>query len=236
LHVPTPKLVLIPGLGADAGLYAPQRAYFGDRLIVPPWIDPLGEDESLASYARRLGETIDLDADFWIGGYSFGGMLAAEIAEARAGRIRGLFMIGACTHRSQIRQSFRTLSRLAPYLSTGCSKAMLNRVVPRLFAIAERVWQNPAAVAMLDDVAFRTDVRLLQWGAPAIRSWRPGAVPQCPTFTAHGAKDTVIPPRIEAMRPGVDLLVPDGRHLIGLTHAPQVNAWIDGILRRDAGQ
>ncbi len=47
-----------------------------------------------------------------------------------------------------------------------------------------------------------------------------------PTFRAHGSNDRVIPIHEQDMRPGVDLLVPGGKHLIHLTHATIVNRWI----------
>lgn len=217
--------MLIPGLGADAGLFRPQREFFGNRLVVPPWIEAEPE-ESLSSYARRLGRTLDLPRPFWIGGISFGGMMAAEIAEERPDDIAGLVLIGACTDRRQITLPFRLAAKLGPRLPRGIVRGMLNRVVPTLFAAAEGVSNDPLATSVLDEVAYRTDVSQLTWGARAIANWTGGAEPKVPTFRAHGRSDAVIPMRESDFRPGVDLVIEGGRHLIHLTHHEIVNRWI----------
>jgi pimeloyl-ACP methyl ester carboxylesterase len=218
--------VLIPGLGADAGIYRPQREHFGDRLVVPPWIEPR-VDESLATYARRLARTINVPRPFWLGGISFGGMIAGEIAEARPDDVAGIIMIGSCKHRRQVTLLFRIASHIGPLLPSGVVRGTLNRVVPRLFATAEGVGQDQAIVDVLDDVAYRTDISLLKWGAKAIREWEPGAEPRAPVYRAHGDADLVIPPSLDDMRPGTDLLIPGGRHLVHLSHATVVNRWIE---------
>jgi len=70
------RLVFLPGLGADARLFDPQRAVFPE-IEVPPWL-PYREEESLADYARRMAATVTLSANMYLGGVSFGGMVALE--------------------------------------------------------------------------------------------------------------------------------------------------------------
>ena len=225
------SIVLIPGIGADAGIYAPQRDHFGDRLVVPPWITPLSKDESLASYARRLGEVIratpGLRRPFAVGGISFGGMLAAELAEADPSDLAAVLLIGACTRPSQVTYAFRLAALLGQAVPNGLAKGLLNRVVPEAFEVLEGL-RGPDR-AIIDGVAYRTDTRLLKWAALAVRRWEGAALPPVPTFRAHGRRDRVIPLRDRPMRPGADLVVPDGRHLIHLTHAALVNRWIDRV-------
>ena len=221
--MPLPTLVLLPGLGADSGIFRPQFEHFGDRLVVPPWIDPR-PGESIDSYARRWGRRIDVPKPFFIGGISFGGMMAAEIAQDRDRDVAGLILLGSCTHRSQVTAAFRLVAKLGPHLPRGVTKALLNRIVPRLFGAAEGL--DEAHVELLEEIAYRTDTDLLAWGARAIADWTDGAQPTCPTYRAHGDRDLVIPARRRTMRPGVDLLVPGGRHLVHLSHAAIVNRWI----------
>ena len=226
-------LVLIPGLGADAGVYEPQRRFFGPRLIVAPWIEPLGDDEPLESYAARMGEMIVglpgvRGRPFHLGGVSFGGMLAAEIAERRGGReVASLLLIAAATHRRQVAPHFRAAASLGSAVPDGLLKGVLNRVVPSLFAWTQGL--TPADAAELERVATRTFVAQTKWAAGAIRRWRTPAVPRCPAFRAHGRADRVIPIVETAMRPGVDLVIPGGRHLIHMSHAGLVNRWIRAV-------
>lgn len=222
------SLVLIPGLGADAAIYQPQRRALGERIIVPPWLVPLSHDETLESYAHRLAEVIrghpTLKRPFFVGGISLGGMLAAEIAECCGDDVAGLFLIGACLNKSEIPVAFNLLAALGQHVPDGLIMALINRAAPAVIAW----WQQlgPAEADLFASVYSRGSVRLLKWGGDAMRRWQSSAVPKCPVFRAHGRLDDVIPIREECMRPGIDLVVPNGRHLISLTHATAVNRWL----------
>ena len=226
------SLVLIPGLGSDAALYEPQRRALGDRLISPSWIAPLSDDETLESYARRLADVIQahpkLRRPFYVGGISFGGMLAAEIAECcgndDGGDVAGLFLIGACLRRSEIPAAFHVMARLGQYVPYGLGMGLLRRAAPAV--IAPWMKLGPAEADLFAQVYSRGSVRLLKWGALAMHRWETSAVPRAPVYRAHGRRDTVIPILEDQMRPGLDLVVPDGQHLITLTHATAVNRWL----------
>jgi len=84
-------LILFPGMGADARLFAPQRAAF-PQLIVPTWIKP-ERGESLAAYAERCARQIDPGEECFVGGASFGGFVAVEAA--RHLRAKACFLIGS---------------------------------------------------------------------------------------------------------------------------------------------
>jgi len=70
------RLVLLPGAGASGALFEPLRRSF-ERLVVPPWLTPLRR-ESLEDYGRRMAATIPCEEPFYLGGVSFGGMVALE--------------------------------------------------------------------------------------------------------------------------------------------------------------
>ena len=71
-------LILLPGMGGDARLYARQRAVFSE-LVVPNWIEP-ERNESLVDYAARFAKVIDPGEPCFIGGMSFGGVVSLEVA------------------------------------------------------------------------------------------------------------------------------------------------------------
>ncbi len=224
-----PTLVLIPGLGADAGIYQGQRRHFGERLFIPPWIDPLHGRETIDSYGRRLAETLHdlpgLEPPYWVGGISFGGMVAAEVAESRGGDVLGLFLIGSCTERSQVSGPCRLACKLGQGIPKGLAKGCLNKLVPATVGFTEGL--DRRGEATMRDVWFRADTDLMKWAANGIRQWQPGAASRVPTYHAHGRKDRIIPIREQRMRPGTDLTIPDGRHLIHLTHEAIVNHWME---------
>jgi len=69
-----PSIVLFPGLGADARLFREEQARF-PNLTVVSWIEPRGP-ESLADYAARMASDVSELHPSYIGGASFGGMVA----------------------------------------------------------------------------------------------------------------------------------------------------------------
>ena len=71
-------LILLSGMAADARLFAPQRAAF-PGLVVPNWIEPLPK-EPLPAYAARLARLVDPGQPCLVGGASFGGLVALEMA------------------------------------------------------------------------------------------------------------------------------------------------------------
>lgn len=221
-------LVLVPGLGADAGLYAPQKAAFGPSVHAINWIDPLTPSESLESYSRRLADAIrarpNLRRPFWIGGISFGGMIAAEIAECCTTDVAGLMLIGACTDRREVAAPIRWVAGLGRHIPVGPAMGMLNHIGPTIISWTQGLDADEAR--LYEQVYARGSKRLLQWGAEAMRQWESSAFPRAPVVRAHGRRDLVIPLNERLMRPGIDLVVPDGRHLINLTHATAVNRWI----------
>jgi pimeloyl-ACP methyl ester carboxylesterase len=235
------SLVLIPGLGSDAALYEPQRRALGDRLVVPPWLPPLNARETLESYARRMAEVIQGDPrvvkPYFVGGISFGGMLAAEIAECCAADVAGLILIGGCTDQSEIPGIFRLLALAGQHVPTGLLMPLARRLAPAVITW----WQglSPEDADLFASVYGRGNIGLLKWGADAMRRWESAIVVRDPVYRAHGRRDDVIPIPEHRMRPGRDLVVPDGRHLISLTHAAAVNRWLLGVMdggaRKDEG-
>ncbi len=71
-------LVLLPGMAADLRLFEPQRRVFRS-MIVASWIDPEPR-EPLACYARRMACRVEASRPSLIGGVSFGGIVALEMA------------------------------------------------------------------------------------------------------------------------------------------------------------
>lgn len=84
------RLTLFSGMGGDARLFAPLRVPEA-QLITPEPLEPLaGED--LRGYALRIADSMKIGPSDVIGGASFGGMVAAEIASGRP--VAGLVMLG----------------------------------------------------------------------------------------------------------------------------------------------
>ena len=215
----TPKLVLIPGLGTDERLFEPQREAFPD-LWVPPWLLP-HDKESLADYAARMAEVISAREPFVLGGVSLGGMIAYEIA--RHIKPRAVILISSCRKRQGIRGFFRTTGHLWPAIPSSAFKIakILSLPALRMFGKLTPV-QRQACAKMFSEM----DSRFMHWAVWAILNWNPVPLEQTPVYQIHGAWDQIIPAK--CVTP--DELIPDGGHLINLTHADAVNAFIKNAI------
>ncbi|MHC4177317.1 MAG: alpha/beta fold hydrolase, partial [Planctomycetota bacterium] len=104
------QLILLPGLGADQRQFEPQRSAFSD-VLVPPWIVPKRE-EKLPDYAARLSETIVPTRPMVLGGSSFGGMVAWEMA--RYLEPDAVVLIGSCRSPKALHPVARGLRPILP--------------------------------------------------------------------------------------------------------------------------
>ncbi len=221
------RLILLPGLGADGRLFDEQRHAF-PFLETPEWIPPASDDESLEDYAARFAVHLGPDArPTWIGGTSFGGQVALEMARWMRPRVAGVILVAAPRSRDTITAAFRAqqaVGSLAP-------EALVRRAVPWLAGpFARREGLSAEHTARLRAIAADVDVAFLRWGARASSAWRrtPADPVAAPVYHVHGRHDAVIP-----WREGEpDLLLDDAGHLITFTHAGAVSGFIASCLER----
>jgi hypothetical protein len=69
-----PPLILLPGMAADGRLFRFQRAIL-PCLCTPAWIEPF-DREPLTDYAQRFARSITPHGRCFVGGASFGGIVA----------------------------------------------------------------------------------------------------------------------------------------------------------------
>src|ERR1043165_7929168 len=100
------RLILFPGLGVGGRLFARQRGLPAEIRCLS-WPDPL-DGETLADYALRLTSDIKPGGALYLGGVSFGAMVA--VAAARRLRPREIFMIGGCRSFTQVSPMIRVAS------------------------------------------------------------------------------------------------------------------------------
>lgn len=216
-----PRIIIFPGMGADARLIGPQRVLDVD-FETPAWIEPvLGE--SLAEYARRVAGLIDQSSPFYLGGISFGGMVAQEVA--RHVSPLGLILIASCrrgTDLGIVRRGVLRSSCITPNWAVQCAK----RATPLLRPIFNCV--DPAHGALLSEMLQATSPRFLKWSMQAILDW-PGCEINCPLLHIHGSSDKIIP--ISGLSP--THTIANAGHVLNLTHAEEVNAVIANWLQRN---
>jgi pimeloyl-ACP methyl ester carboxylesterase len=208
-------LILFPGIGADERLFEPQRNAF-PQLVVPRWITPL-PGESLAAYAGRFARDVDPGGPCYVGGASFGGFVAIEVA--RHLDARGCFLIGSARGPDELPlriRSLRRLRRLLPVMPLALAKALAG------LSLGASGWaMSPATGRVLRQLA-DADAAFLRWACGAVLSWEAPAALDVPIHQIHGARDRVLPAR----RTKADVIVPGAGHVLSLTHAEAVNRFL----------
>ncbi|MGO8745379.1 MAG: alpha/beta fold hydrolase [Thermoguttaceae bacterium] len=218
-----PHFLFLPGLGADRRLFAPQQRVFPD-LCVPQWL-PSKPGEGLDSYAARLAARVVFTRPLILGGCSFGGFVALEMA--RILRPSALVLIGSASARREIPICLRALSVMSSVIPAKAF--IIGRLVAqpmaRFFGLRENE-HRVLFVEMLRDVS----VEFLQWGCASVYRWRPEPISGVPLFAIHGAEDRILPHK----RRSVDVTLDGAGHLLTLTHAERVNEFLLAVKIRVA--
>lgn len=208
-------LVLFSGLGADETVFRPQKEAFPD-LVTPQWQQPLPH-ESLTDYCERWAANLRPLQPRFLGGASFGGLIAQEIA--RILRPEAVFLIGSARADRPLPQRIRALRPLAGGVAWLPVRG-LQRLV-RL-GVATMPMGRASAFSEITRQFARSDPALLRWSARQILEWRPRPALECPVYQIHGAADWIFPLRTATP----DAIVAGGGHVISLTHGAAVNEFL----------
>jgi hypothetical protein len=184
-------------MGADSSLF--RLGWNSLPAHFPDWPRWRGE-RSLEALARRLLESGAVSPAIPLGGCSFGGMVAQEIA-ALCGQDR-VYLIGSAAHRGEIN---RFLQRLLPLAS----------LAPLPLSTRLASFSPGAAPGMLH----RADPDFLKAMLLALRDWNPPRR-QIHFERLHGSADLIIPP------PRGAHLIPGAGHLLALSHGPLCASWL----------
>jgi len=202
------KCYVLPGMGADGRLFDAQRAVRDIQVI--DWIPPAHPHEPLADYARRLASSLHLDEPYDLGGASFGGMTALELA--RHLTPRRVFLFGSCRSPQALPPWLRLLARFAHH-----PPAVLHPLVARFLGAT-----TPAHIRLFADMLAKTPPHFFRWAARAVFSWTGVEELPMPVLHIHGDRDRVMP--IHRVRP--DRVIAGAGHLLNMTHGEAVNEFI----------
>ena len=209
-------LILLSGMGADERLFRRQKEALPD-LRLPGWIAPERGDD-LPRYAQRLAASIDPGGPCFVGGASFGGMIALEMA--RHLDVRGCFLISSVRSSRELPLRARMFKPLAMVLPPGSGG-----IPPLAARAALRVagpFLSPVPYNLVRQLA-DADGRFLRWASMALLRWRPHADSLAvPVHQIHGDRDHVLPHTLTLP----DALIAGGGHLLPMTHADQINDYL----------
>lgn len=210
------RLILLSGLGADGAIFAPQKLCF-PQLETPGWLEPLA-NESLESYARRMLEKIGpIDDQTWIGGASFGGMLALHMAEQV--EPRGVILLGSVRSPDQFPLYVRWARRLRWATPLIPVRLLQVTLMPLIMLIAGKRWPRIYGLAWQMK---RANPRVIRWSIRALLGWTRTPQVKCPVYHIHGQRDMVLLARLT----NPDCIVPGGGHIVSLTHPQAVNEYL----------
>lgn len=214
MSAPCP-LLLFSGLAADQSVFAHQLTDI-PGLVVPSWQKPHA-DEDLDAYCCRWADELRPLQPRFLGGASFGGIVALEVAQ----RLQpdAVFLIGSVRSPAEIPRRIRHLRVFRSLLPAVPLRALQwsARVTARL--PHHRALRHLLGIARLFGAA---DPDVVRWSARQILEWRQTPVLKCPVYAIHGDADPIFP--LRGCHP--DAIVRGGGHVISLTHPEQVTAFL----------
>ncbi len=211
-------ILLLPGMAADERLFESQRAQFGN-LRVPAWIDPL-PNESLRAYAIRLAQAVNPGCPCIVGGASFGGIVALEMAAHL--QAVACVLIGSVRSSAELPWRWRVLR---PFASLGPDWL-------RVFAGAAAWFGRPVlargTVRRLQHLS-QPERSFVRWAICAVLRWSPSpAARLAQIYHIHGEADRTFP--VVLTRP--DVIVPGGGHALSLFSPTAVNEFLASVIGR----
>ena len=170
--------------------------------------------EPLPAYAARLARRVDPGRPCLVGGASFGGLVALEMAPHL--QARACVLIASLRSPGELPwwvRLFRPAAALGPTALGWCAAMAVGASAPSLPAVPAgqlRRLSEPRAA-------------FLRWASWAVLSWQLSRrARQVRVWQIHGDADRTLP--IRYTRP--DRVVAGGGHLLPLTHAQAVNEFL----------
>ncbi|MDR1964231.1 MAG: alpha/beta hydrolase [Planctomycetaceae bacterium] len=212
-----PRIIFLPGLGADHRLFKHQTAAFPNSVAID-WIDP-EPNETLEDYAVRFADSLPKQLEqttpILVCGLSLGGMMAPYFARHLGA--------AACVLLGSIREPQEFPKRFYPAW-------LLIRFCPPLLWVV--MFSAQYVVRFLGFLVGREIIKqfietktstlvyhirmMLTW---AYRRRNEKELWNIPTFQVHGTNDPLLPMR----RTRPDVKIKGGRHVLTLTHPEEIN-------------
>ncbi len=207
-------ILFFPGLSGDPRVLEPQVRRF-PSMKVARWLPP-DSAESLASYAKRMALSLDPGSPCLVGGVSFGGIVAQEAACHL--QARGCIVIASCRDASGLPSRVRLMRPLASCAGPSLTKWVMRRAVATTTSTLPRVKRRLARLSP-EEREFR------EWALGAMLRWQAPESLGCPLFQIHGERDDTFAYK----RSKADLVVLGAGHLLTITHAEKVNAFLSEV-------
>lgn len=206
----------ISGLGADERAF--QFLDFGNwNPYFVHWVPPQ-KDESIGSYARRLLPQISGENPVLVG-YSFGGMMAIELA--RLIPTAKLIILASVKTSRELPPWFRLAGRTSAYAFVPTSWVLKPMSFYYWLFGAER----PDDKRLLAEIIRATDVQFLAWAMKVITCWQNDFIPPN-LIHIHGTADRVLPYRYVK----ADISIENGGHFMLVNRAAELSVILHQLI------
>lgn len=210
------KIYCFSGLGADerAFKYLDLHPY---ELVHVKWLDPL-ERETLESYAKRMGATVNQNEPFILMGLSFGGMLVQELSMYMHPRKTILISTISGKHEQPFRMKISKLFNLYNLIPS--------KYFNRPSSIAFRLFgaKSEGERELLSEILQDSDPKYIRWALNAIAGWNNTQTVEA--FRIHGSDDQLFP--LSSVKP--DYVVAGGGHLMVVSHAKEIEQQLLNVI------
>ena len=219
------RLIMLPGLGSTSAVFDHQRKAFGDRLETPDFIEH-HQGESIAAYAQRWAKKLSRPGDhrpLFIGGVSFGGMLAQEMAMYLEPKPRAVLLIASARTGNTVTPIMQFAELVGRYVPASSFTNTL-KLLKLMFAMRDGLDDDDKVTLM--STANQADAAMTKWASSAAVGW-PGFTPPSgypPIHQIHSRHDWVLrPPSPDT--PNLQW-VDGSRHLLHMTHRTTINRFL----------
>ncbi|RYG14871.1 MAG: alpha/beta hydrolase [Burkholderiales bacterium] len=221
------RLLLLPGLAADAAMWAAQLPAM-PAALQPAVVDVHFRFDTLEAMAAALLQ--EYPGDLILCGASMGGMLAMEAARQAPGRISGLALLGTSARPES--EAMRTLREGAiGQFGQGRLREVLEPNVPLAFHPKQAA--DPVLVKAYFDLVMRAGASQLirqnraVMARPDARLHLPGL--RCPVLVMCGDADQLAPPEcsreiLQLVPQATLVMVPECGHMLTMEKPAAVNA------------
>jgi pimeloyl-ACP methyl ester carboxylesterase len=200
------KTIILPGMGADSNLYPKEQYKHLKNVLFADWPAYDGEN-TLEAMAQKVMDQHHITRNMIVGGSSFGGMVAIEIAK-KVG-INKVILIGSATHPGFINPWLQKMKFLTDIISF--------EKIQGVAGVANRMLKSDL-LYMFE----KSDSKFLKSMCMALFDWEGLGTFNGEVCHIHGERDRIIfPPQ------GNVEIIPKGGHLIALTHSEEVSKFID---------
>ena len=211
-------IYFIPGLGIDKRIFY-QLQINSANIHYLEWIEPL-KKEAIEDYARRMLEQIRHEGNIVLIGYSFGGMMAIEMAKLK--RVQQIILISSIQQKEELPKKFRFLKFLPLQLYNEKNQYKNRNRWRKYFGLV-----NDEDLSFFEEMLTTTSLDYKKWAIRQLLNWK-NEFPLKAIAHIHGTNDLIFP----AKRISSATYIEEGTHFMIVDKSQEVSQFINEVLEQ----